>query len=107
MGDKGKGKGPEIVIHDRCKRPTLKYNQNYNLYEPLCKDLPGGYSLYVFKEPLFDDRPAIVAQLPKKCTLASAAKRPRTAWVWPLGYAIEDNSKARKPVLMWAYKYCK
>jgi hypothetical protein len=102
-----KQKGPEMVIRDQCMRPTLEYNTNYNPYAIPRDDLPGGYSPYVFKEPLFDDRPAIVARLPKKCTLAPPAKRPRTSWVWPLGYAIHDNSKPQKPVLMWHCKLCK
>jgi hypothetical protein len=105
MGDKGKA--PEVVLRDRCKRPTPTYNSNYNPYEPPRADLPRGYTPYVFNEPLFDDRPVIINQLPKKCILAGASKRTRTQWVWPLGYAVEDKSKPGKVVLMWACKLCK
>jgi hypothetical protein len=70
---------PLVVIRDRCLCPPLIYNTNYNLYKSLRDDLPGGYSPYVFKEPLFDDRPVIVSYLPKESTLAPPPKRPRTA----------------------------
>ena len=103
----GKGKGPEVILRDRCKRPTPIYNKNYNPHEALRVDILKGYSPYIFKEPLFDDRLVVVAQLPKKCTLAGASKRPRTQWVWLLGYVIQDNSKAGQPVMMWACKHCK
>jgi hypothetical protein len=76
-----KEKGPPIVLYDTYLRPTPEYNMNYNPYIIPCEDLPGGYSPYIFKEPLFDDRPAIVAQLPRKCALAPPAKRARTSWV--------------------------
>jgi hypothetical protein len=102
-----KEKGPPAVLRDSCLRPTPEYNANYNPYVVPREDLPGGYSPYVFKEPLFDDRPVIVAQLPRKCALAPPAKRARTSWVWPLGYAIIDSSRPQKPVLMWHCKLCK
>ena len=102
-----KGKGPSLMLRDSCLRLTLAYNSNYNLYVTLCKDITSGYSPYVFKEPLFDDRPIIVVQLPKHCVLAPPAKRPRTSWVWPLGYTITDSSRSRNPMLMWHCKLCK
>ncbi len=100
------GKGPEIMIRDRCTRPVPVYNNNYNPYKTPREDLPPGYSPYVFKEPLFDDRPAITANFPKHSTLAPPSVKARTAWVWPLGYAVYDNKKA-KAVLMWHCKLCK
>jgi hypothetical protein len=101
------GKGPFQVLRDTCSRPTPEYNSKYNPYVIPCEDTFGGYSPYVFKEPLFDDRPIIVVQLPKHCVLAPPAKRPRTSWVWPLGYAIADSSRSRTPMLMWHCKLCK
>jgi hypothetical protein len=102
-----KEKGPLAVLRNTCLRPVPEYNRNYNPYVVPREDLPGGYSPYVFKEPLFDDRPAIVTQLPKKCVLAPPAKRVRTSWVWPLGYVLNDSSRPQKPVLMWHCKLCK
>ncbi len=76
-----KGKEPEQQLRDHCKRPEPTYNTNYNPYESPREDLPGGYTPYVFNEPLFNDRPVITTQLPKKTVVASASKRPRTQWV--------------------------
>ena len=42
-------------VRDRCRRPSLTYNFNYNPYEPPSDDLPIGYSPYVFREPLYND----------------------------------------------------
>jgi len=95
------------ALRDTCSRLIPEYNTNYNLYAMPYEDLPDGYSPYVFKEPLHDDRPVTATQLPKNCTVAPLAKRARTSWVWRLGYAINNLSKPRKPVLMWHCKLCK
>jgi hypothetical protein len=42
-------------VRDRCRRPSLTYNSNYNPYKPPRDDLPLSYSPYVFREPLYDD----------------------------------------------------
>ncbi len=104
----GKGPAQEVLIRDKCKRPEPEYNTNYNPYEQPRKDLHGGYSPYVFGEPLWDDRAIVVARLPKNFTIAGPSKRPRTQWVWRLGYAFTDNKKQNdpKPPTFWACKHC-
>ena len=97
-------KGRDPILRDTCIRPIPQYNTNYNPYAIPRKDLPAGYSPYIFKEPLYDNRPVIVNELPKNCILAPPPKRPRTSWVWPLGYAITDLSGPKNSILMW---YCK
>ena len=69
------------VIRDTCLRLIPEYNSNYNPYVVPCEDLRQGYSPYVPKKPLFDDRPVIVAQLPINCVLVPVPKRPRISWV--------------------------
>ena len=106
----GRMMGPAPVVQstakrDRCNRPQPEYNNNYNSYEKLRDDLRPDYSPFEFGEPLFDDRPIIIARLPRLHTAASASKKPRTAWVWKLGYALTDNSKSNKPTI-WAFKHC-
>jgi hypothetical protein len=93
-------------LRDTCLRPMPVYNEDYNLYVVPCKDLPTQYNPYTFKQPLYDDRPGIVAHLPLNCTLAPPTKRPRTSWVWRVGYAINDSSKSQKTILMWYCKFC-
>jgi hypothetical protein len=106
--DKGKGRDRgDPVLRDTCLRPAPEYNTNYNLYAIPSKDLPNGYSPYAFKEPLFDDRPVSINQLPKNCAIALPAKKGRRSWVWLLGYAITNLSRPSKPILMWHYKLCK
>jgi hypothetical protein len=83
------------VRRDACNRPTPVYNHNYNLKRPPRKDLPGGYTPYVFNEPLFDDREVQISRLPKHYIVASEGKRSRTAWVWKLGYALTDTKKVK------------
>jgi hypothetical protein len=73
-----KGKGPKIVIRDRYTRPVPVYNDNYDLYKEPREDLPSGYSPYVPKEPLFNNRAAIIENLPKYSTLTPPSKKPRT-----------------------------
>ena len=50
-----KEKGPPIVLYNTYLRPMLEYNTNYNLYIIPREDLSGGYSPYIFKEPLFNN----------------------------------------------------
>jgi hypothetical protein len=69
------------VIRDTCLHLTPEYNSNYNPYIIPREDLRQEYSPYIPKEPLFDNRPAIVAQLPINYVLAPVPKRPRTSWV--------------------------
>ena len=66
------------VVKDKCPRLEPIYNLNYNLDELPRSDLPKDYSLYVRGEPLYNDRPVIVANLPLKHTVAAPPKRPRT-----------------------------
>jgi hypothetical protein len=102
--------GPAPVIQsaakrDSCARPTPQYNHNYNPYKKPSNDLQCDYSPYVYGEPLYDDRPIIVARLPRHHTKAGATKKPRTSWVWALGYTLTDNQKAGRPTI-WACKNC-
>jgi len=95
-----------IVMKDKCPRPIPQYNDNYNPEEPPRPDLPSNYSPYVRGEPLHDNRNVVVAHLPSRHTVAPPPKRPRTQWVWNLGYAIDNNTKA-KSILVWCCKHCK
>jgi hypothetical protein len=53
-----------VIAHDRCKRPEPIYNDKYNPYTLILGDIDETYSLYVYGEPLYDDRAVIVANLP-------------------------------------------
>jgi hypothetical protein len=62
--------GPAPVIQstakrDSCVRPTPRYNHNYDLYKKPSDDIRCDYSPYIYGEPLYDDRPIIVARLPR------------------------------------------
>jgi len=72
-----KGKMQEVLYRDTCNRLELIYNTNYNPYEKPPKERPGGYSLYVYGEPLWDDRAVVVARLPRGYTIAGLAKKKR------------------------------
>jgi hypothetical protein len=50
-------------VLDRCYRPSLTYNFNYNPYNPLCNNLLKGYLPYVFGEPLHNNREVILSRL--------------------------------------------
>jgi hypothetical protein len=89
----------QLSQRDLCKRPIPVYNINYNPNEPLPNNLPLDYSPYVPGEPLYDDRPLLVARLPPQYTLAPSSKKPRRSWVWNLGYVLVDN-KRRDRVIM-------
>ena len=86
-----KGKGPSLMLRDSCSRLILIYNSNYNLYAIPNEDILGGYSPYVYKEPLFDDRLIVIIELLKYCILVPLLQRPRMSWVWPLGYIIINS----------------
>jgi hypothetical protein len=94
------------TVRDRCQRPKPTYNQNYNPHKPPPEDLPLTYSPYAFGEPLFDDRPIIITNLAAGLIVAPPGKRPRTAWVWKLGYAVVNTRIKAKPVY-WTCKHCK
>ena len=95
-----------IAHRDKYKRPLLLYNDKYDPYKPTNSNLPVGYTLYAFREPLFDNREAIVTRFLPNHVLAGPSKKPRTSWVWKVGYAFRDNRKPTKP-LIWGYKLCK
>lgn len=88
-------------LRDRCNRPAPVYNESYNPDKPPPANLLPSYSPYIYGEPLFDDRPIKLANLTAGYTLSPAAKRPRTAWVWKLGYALQKNKNT-----YWACKHC-
>ena len=91
---------------DRCTRPPLTYNENYNPEQPPLTDLPYNYSPYNYGEPLFDDRPFLVARLPPRWAETPAPARPRTQWTWKLGYAFNNSTNPAKIVPMWTCKLC-
>ena len=69
------------VQRDRCSRLVPKYNEYYDLYQPAKSGLPISYTPYDHREPLFNNRSAIVANLPRNYTLAPPSKKPRKQWV--------------------------
>jgi len=73
--------GQSIQKRDRCVRLKPQYNNNYNPFQKPSDALRCDYSPYVFGEPLYDDRPIIIAQLPRYYTAVGATKKPRTSWV--------------------------
>ena len=70
-----------MQLRNRCTRLVPTYNHYYNPYKLLLEDLLKGYSLYVYKEPLFDNRAIVVLRLLAGHIITSASIRPRTAWV--------------------------
>jgi hypothetical protein len=94
------------IQRDRCHRPPLKYNHNYDLYKPPPEGQPKGYSPYVYGEPLYDDRPVLVARLLPNHAVAGPSTRPRTQWVWHLGYTLVNTQRNNKNKY-WACKLCK
>lgn len=98
----------EVLRRDTCKRPDPIYNTNYNPFIKPPDSLHGGYSPYIYGEPLYDDRPVIIARLPTNFTIAGPSKKARTSWVWNLGYAFSGSSKPnQKPAVFWACKHCR
>jgi hypothetical protein len=53
-----------VIVHDWCKRPKPIYNYKYNYYTLLLCDIDAIYFLYVYRKFLYNDRAAIVANLP-------------------------------------------
>ena len=96
----------DVAIRDRCQRPVPVYNERYDPSKPPPEDLPPTYSPYVFGEPLFDDRHIIIANLLPGFTAAGASKKPRTSWVWRLGYSMSKATSKGK-VAFWVCKHCK
>ncbi|KAG4427808.1 hypothetical protein IFR05_016709 [Cadophora sp. M221] len=102
----GQAASPAILItRDICQRPVPTYNDSYNPNQPEPTLRPFNYSPYANGQPLFDDRPVIVANLPQGKVLAPASKRTRTAWVWRIGYALIDNSHHKKPLFWVSSRY--
>jgi hypothetical protein len=52
-----------LVQRDKYARLVLRYNENYDLFKPANPDILKTYSLYDYRELLFDDREALVARL--------------------------------------------
>jgi hypothetical protein len=67
------------VKRDCYTRLIPQYNHNHDLYKKLSNDLRRRYSLYIYREPLYDDRPIIMARLPRYYIKVSAIKKPRTS----------------------------
>ena len=98
----------EVLHCDTCNRPKLIYNTNYNPYKKPPKERPGGYSPYVYGEPLWDNRAIVVARLPRGYTIIKPAKKKRTQQVWSLSYALSKTIDPRqKPATFQACKHCK
>ena len=93
------------IQRDRCRRPPLVYNHNYDPYKSPPDDLPGGYSPYVYGEPLYNGREVIIARLLPHYAVAGPTKKPRTQWVWKLGYALVNSQKSSRTTY-WACKLC-
>jgi hypothetical protein len=70
---------PQAVQRDRCTRPTLSYNSNYNPFEPLNLEKLIDYSPYVHGEPLFNDRPVHLPSLRRHYSVAGSSKKARTS----------------------------
>ncbi|KAG4428489.1 hypothetical protein IFR05_016025 [Cadophora sp. M221] len=87
------------MLRDRCSRLPTTYNNFYDPNKPANESNKANYSPYAFGEPLFDDRPVKLDRLPAGHTIAGASKRKRVQWVWKLGYALVNNSKASKPII--------
>jgi hypothetical protein len=64
---------------DKCNRPAIVYNENYDLNKVLLEDLNLKYSLYTISEPLYNNRLILIARIPLKHIIQSA-KRVRIHW---------------------------
>ena len=73
IGAKPPTTGP--IVKDKCKRLKPTYNENYDPAKPPRIGLDPSYSLYVNGEPLFNNRPVNLKNLPRRHTLISASKR--------------------------------
>ena len=66
-----------IATRDKCIRPILQYNNNYNPFDAPNFRKPVGYSLYVFGKPLFDDRPLNIFNLRRYYIVEGITKKLR------------------------------
>ena len=67
------------MLCDRCFRLTPTYNDNYNPTKPLSELIKAEYSLYNFREPLFDNREARLSRFPIGHVLAPTSKKKFTS----------------------------
>jgi hypothetical protein len=65
------------IVKDKYKRPKPIYDNKYDPTKPPLASITENYSPYVFRQSLFDNRPAIITRFPKYYILAGASKRPR------------------------------
>src|ERR1700721_2014450 len=71
--------GPKVV-RDRCFRPPVKYNDQYDPFKPPNDQNKAEYSPYDFGEPLFDDREVIIARIPAGHVVTGASKKKKSSW---------------------------
>jgi len=65
----------EVVHHDKCKRLSPTYNANYNPYKEPPDGINKGYSPYVYREPLWDDRPVVITRILKGLVVIGPPKK--------------------------------
>ena len=99
-------KKPTKVVRDRCFRPPVKYNDQYDPFKPPNDRNKAEYSPYDFGEPLFDDREVIIARIPAGHVVAGASKKKKSSWTWKVGYAFINTLKANRPTI-WCCKLCR
>ena len=68
-----------MQLRDWYTRLVPTYNHYYNPYKLLPKDLPKGYSLYIYREPLFNNRAIVISRLLASYITTSAFTRLKTA----------------------------
>jgi len=68
-----------MQLRDWYTRLVPTYNYYYNPYKLLLKDLLKGYSPYIYKEPLFNNRAIIILRLLASYITTSAFTRLKTA----------------------------
>ena len=68
-----------MQLRDWYTRLVPTYNYYYNPYKLPLEDLLKGYSLYVYKEPLFDNCAIVVLRLLISYITTSTSTRPKTA----------------------------
>ena len=61
-----------MQMRDRYIRPVPTYNYYYNPHAPPLADRPNGYSLYIYKEPLFNNCAIIILKLFIRYIIANA-----------------------------------
>lgn len=95
-----------LSARDRCQRPPITFNHNYNPNEVPQANADPKYSPYSYGEPLHDDRPFHLRHVPRNWVEAPPGIRGRKSWVWKLGYAFNNNVNLAVPTLMWTCKLC-